>query len=79
MTLIFFRETTLHALRGIITPAGEKMSEGVKSQIYMTLLGFLGHPEETIRKTSAGCLGAICKYLSPEQFDTTVSEYVLSK
>lgn len=69
----------MYALRGIITPAGEKMSEGVKSQIYGTLLGFLGHPEDTIRKTGAGCLGAICKYLAPEQFDTTLSEYVLSK
>lgn len=66
-------------MRGIITPAGDKMSEGVKSQIHMTLLGFLGHSEETIRKSGAGCLGAICKYLSPEQFDTTLSEYVLSK
>lgn len=55
------------------------MSEGVKAQIYTTLLNFLGYTEEVLRKTGAGCLGAICKYLSPEQLDNTLSEYILSK
>lgn len=73
------RETTLHALRGIITPAGEKMSEPIKKQIHATLLTYLGQPEETVRKCAAGCLGAICKYLSPEQLDATLSEHLLSK
>lgn len=69
----------MNALRGIITPAGDKMSENVKTQIFSTLLGFLGHSEDTIRKSGAGCLGAICKYLSPEQLDTALSEYIFSK
>ncbi|KAF7282220.1 hypothetical protein GWI33_003020 [Rhynchophorus ferrugineus] len=72
------RETTLHALRGIITPAGNKMSDPIKKQIHTTLIGYLGQPDDTIRKCAAGCLGALCKYLSPEQFDTTLSEHILN-
>nr|CAI5870225.1 unnamed protein product [Callosobruchus analis] len=75
---ISIKETTLHALRGIITPAGEKMSEPVKKQIHATLVSLLGQPEDTVRKCAAGCLGAICKYLSPEQLDSTLSEHILN-
>ncbi|XP_057670075.1 eIF-2-alpha kinase activator GCN1 [Diorhabda carinulata] len=71
------RETTLHALRGIITPAGDKMSEPVKKQVRGTLVSFLGVPDDSVRKCAAGCLGAICKYLSPDQLDTTLSEHIL--
>lgn len=55
------------------------MSEPIKKQIHATLLTYLGQPEETVRKCAAGCLGAICKYLSPEQLDATLSEHLLSK
>ncbi|KAH1001345.1 eIF-2-alpha kinase activator GCN1-like isoform X2 [Dendroctonus ponderosae] len=72
------KETTLHALRGIITPAGDKMSEPIKKQIHATLLTNLGQSEENVRKCAAGCLGAICKYLSPEQLDATLSEHLLN-
>ncbi|CAH1977085.1 unnamed protein product [Acanthoscelides obtectus] len=75
---ISIKETTLHALRGIISPAGEKMSEPVKKQIHATLVTLLGQPEDTVRKCAAGCLGAICKYLSPEQLDSTLSEHILN-
>ncbi|KAG5899951.1 hypothetical protein JTB14_002498 [Gonioctena quinquepunctata] len=74
---VLIRETTLHALRGIITPAGDKMSEPVKKQIHATLLAYLGVPEDSVRKCAAGCLGALCKYLSPEQLDVTLSEQIL--
>ncbi|XP_074026538.1 lethal (3) 80Fj [Leptinotarsa decemlineata] len=74
---ITIRETTLHALRGIITPAGDKMSEPVKKQIHTTLVTYLGVPEDSVRRCAAGCLGAMCKYLSPEQLDTTLNEYIL--
>ncbi|CAH0556041.1 unnamed protein product [Brassicogethes aeneus] len=75
---IAIKETTLHALRGIITPAGDKMSEPVKKQIYTTLLTFLNHSEDNVRKCAAGCLGAICKYLPPDQLDPTFSEHILN-
>lgn len=75
--LMIFRETTLHALRGIITPAGEKMSEPVKKQIHATLLTYLNHNEENIKKCAAGCLGAICKFLPSDLLDATFSEHIL--
>lgn len=75
----YFRETTLHALRGVITPAGDKISEPIKKQIYGTLVIYLGQPEDTIRKSAAGCLGALCKYLPPDQLDVTLGEHILSK
>lgn len=73
------RETTLHALRGIITPAGDKMSDNVKKQIHATLLTLISYPEDVTRLSAAGCLGAICQWLSPEQLDSTLSETLLSK
>ncbi|CAG9865117.1 unnamed protein product [Phyllotreta striolata] len=74
---IAIKETTLHALRGILTPAGDKMSDPVKKQIHATLISLLGAPEDTVRKCAAGCLGAICRYLTPEQLDATLTEYIL--
>ncbi|XP_060530072.1 stalled ribosome sensor GCN1 [Cylas formicarius] len=72
------KETTLHALRCIVTPAGDKMSEPVKKQIMATLLTYLGHPEDTLRKCAAGCLGALCKYLPPDQLDALLSDHILN-
>lgn len=80
--LIYFfatRETTLHALRGIITPAGDKMSDTVKKQIHMTLLSFLNHQEDVTRNSAAGCLGAICRWLTPDQLHATLTEHLLCK
>ncbi|XP_025837277.1 eIF-2-alpha kinase activator GCN1 [Agrilus planipennis] len=72
------RETTLHALRGIISPAGDKMSEPVRKQIHSTLISLLNHPEEVTRNVAAGCLGALCKWLPPPQLDTTITEHILN-
>jgi hypothetical protein len=71
------RETTLHALRGIITPAGDKMSDAVKKQIHQSLLSLLGYQEDVTRNCAAGCLGAICRWLPPEQLDATLLENLL--
>ncbi|KAL1494916.1 hypothetical protein ABEB36_010427 [Hypothenemus hampei] len=75
---VAIKETTLHALRGIITPAGDKMSEPIRKQIHATLVAHLGQADDTVRKCAAGCLGAICKYLSPDQLDLTLREHILS-
>ncbi|CAH1119168.1 unnamed protein product [Phaedon cochleariae] len=74
---ISIKETTLHALRGIISPAGNKMSEPVKRQVHATLLIYLGTPEDTVRKCAAGCLGALCKYLQPDLLESTLSDHIL--
>uniref|UniRef100_A0A6P7FRK7 EIF-2-alpha kinase activator GCN1-like n=1 Tax=Diabrotica virgifera virgifera TaxID=50390 RepID=A0A6P7FRK7_DIAVI len=74
---ISIRETTMHALRGIITPAGDKISEPLKKQIHATLVSYLGVPDDTVRKCAAGCLGALCKYLPPDQLESTLFEHIL--
>jgi hypothetical protein len=77
ITQLYCRETTLHALRGIITPAGDKMSDAVKKQIHQSLLSLLGYQEDVTRNCAAGCLGAICRWLPPEQLDATLLENLL--
>ncbi|XP_055908453.1 eIF-2-alpha kinase activator GCN1 [Eupeodes corollae] len=72
------RETMLQALRGIITPAGEKMTEPLRKQVYATLISMLGYPEDVTRSAVGGCLGALCKYLSPEQLDDVLKNNVLN-
>ncbi|CAG9834134.1 unnamed protein product [Diabrotica balteata] len=74
---ISIRETTMHALRGIISPAGDKISEPLKKQIHATLVSYLGVPDDTVRKCAAGCLGALCKYLPPDQLESTLFEHIL--
>ncbi|KAK5645447.1 hypothetical protein RI129_006747 [Pyrocoelia pectoralis] len=72
------RETTLHALRGIVTPAGNKMSEAIEKQIFVTLVNLLSHQEDVTRNAAAGCLGALCKWLPPPQLDNVLNEHILN-
>lgn len=69
----------LQALRGVISPAGDKMSDQVRRTVFMTLREGLGNPEDTIRSGTAGCLGALCKWLSPEQLNVALNDHILSK
>lgn len=69
----------LQALRGVITPAGDKMTEQLRKAVYVTLTGMLGHPEDVTRASVAGCLGALCRWLSPEQLSATLSDHLLCK
>ncbi|KAG8223949.1 hypothetical protein J437_LFUL003757 [Ladona fulva] len=70
-------ETMLQALRGVITPAGDKMSEPLRKQVLATTLSMLAHPEDVTRGAVAGCLGALCQWLSPDQLDVTLNEHLL--
>ncbi|KRT80352.1 Armadillo repeat containing protein [Oryctes borbonicus] len=72
------RETTIHALRGIVGPAGDKISDSLRKQIHYTLVNFIGYQEDVTRVTAAGCLGSLCKWLPPEQLDATITEHVLN-
>lgn len=73
------RETMLQALRGIITPAGDKMTDPLKKQVYTTLISLLNHPEDATRSAVGGCLGALCKWLSPEQLDECLISHLLNE
>lgn len=72
------RETMLQALRGVITPAGDKMTDVMRKQVFVTLSSMLGHPEDATRNAAAGCYGALMRWLSPEQFTSACNEHLLS-
>jgi hypothetical protein len=67
----------LHALRGIITPAGDKMSEAMRKQIFATLNEMLGIQEDITRNAVAGCYGALIKYLSQDQLNAAYNNNLL--
>ncbi|XP_053693190.1 eIF-2-alpha kinase activator GCN1 [Sabethes cyaneus] len=73
------RETMLQSLRGILTPAGDKMTDPLKKQIYVTLAAMLGHPEDVTRSAAAGCFGALCRWLTPEQLDEALNSHLLNE
>ncbi|XP_011307361.1 translational activator GCN1 [Fopius arisanus] len=72
------RETMLQALRGVLTPAGDKMTETMRKQVFLTLSGMLGHSEDTTRSAVAGCYGALIRWLSPDQLNSAFTSNLLS-
>lgn len=73
------RETMLQALRGILIPAGDKMTEPLKKQIYATLAGMLSHSEDITRAAAAGCFGSLCRWLNPDQLDDALTSHLLNE
>ncbi|XP_033358048.1 eIF-2-alpha kinase activator GCN1 [Bombus vosnesenskii] len=71
------RETMLQALRGVLTPAGDKMTEPMKKQVFVTLSSMLGHPEDVTRNAVAGCFGALIRWLSLDQLNIALNEDLL--
>lgn len=69
----------LQALRGVLTPAGDKMTDPMKKQVFATLSSMLGHPEDVTRNAVAGCFGALLRWLSPEQLAITFNDHLLCK
>ncbi|EDW83946.2 uncharacterized protein Dwil_GK13410 [Drosophila willistoni] len=73
------RETMLHALRSILTPSGDKMSEPIKKQVFGTLLNMIGHSEDVTRNAVGGCLGAMLKYMPSAQISDFLNNNVLAE
>ncbi|XP_023172860.2 eIF-2-alpha kinase activator GCN1 isoform X2 [Drosophila hydei] len=72
------RETMLHALRSIISPSGDKMSEQIKKQIFCTLISLIGHQEDTTRNAVGGCLGAMIKYMPSVQISDLLNNCLIT-
>ncbi|XP_008548705.1 eIF-2-alpha kinase activator GCN1 [Microplitis demolitor] len=72
------RETMLQALRGVITPAGDKMTDVMRKQVFNTLSSMLGHPEDITRNAAAGCYGALLRWLTPEQLSAAFNEHLFN-
>ncbi|GAB1860935.1 Translational activator GCN1 [Camponotus japonicus] len=71
------RETMLQALRGVLTPAGDKMTDPMKKQVFATLSSMLSHPEDVTRNAVAGCFGALLRWLNPEQLAIAFNDHLL--
>lgn len=69
----------LHAMRGVVTSSGDKMTEVLKRQIYTTLQSMLNYSEDITRSCVAGCYGALLRWLSPEQLDDALNNNVFSE
>lgn len=67
----------LQALRGLITPGGDKITEPLRKQIYATLTAMLAHSEDVTRSAVGGCLGALCRWLAPDQLDDALNHHIL--
>ena len=73
------RETSLQALRGVITPAGDKMSDPIRRSIVTALMTMLSHPEDTTRSAAAGCLGAVCRRLPTDELDAVICLFLFPR
>ncbi|XP_012231678.1 stalled ribosome sensor GCN1 [Linepithema humile] len=71
------RETMLQALRGVLTPAGDKMTDPMKKQVFATLSSMLSHPEDVTRNAVAGCFGALMRWLNPDQLAIALNDHLL--
>ncbi|XP_043189397.1 eIF-2-alpha kinase activator GCN1-like isoform X4 [Amphibalanus amphitrite] len=71
------RDTTLQALRNLVGPAGDKMSDAVRSPVLTTLLELLSHPEESTRLAAAGCLGTLCRWLPADELHVAYRDTML--
>ncbi|XP_063969205.1 stalled ribosome sensor GCN1-like [Lytechinus pictus] len=71
------RETMLQALRMAITGAGTKIGDANKKALLTTLISNLSSTENNIRISSAGCLGALCKFFSDEDLEDILNSRLL--
>ncbi|KAG8189604.1 hypothetical protein JTE90_018960 [Oedothorax gibbosus] len=71
------KETTLHALRCTIKPAGDKMTDQIRRQITSTVVAMLGHPDDSCRVVAAACLGTLCQFLPDDEFEDVARENML--
>ncbi|CAL4250654.1 unnamed protein product, partial [Meganyctiphanes norvegica] len=71
------RDTMLQALRCVIKPAGDKMSEDVRKSVVSTLTSLLNHEEDSTRLCAAGVLGVTISWLPPDELKAVVTQQLL--
>ena len=67
------------ALRKCIAPLGDKISENNKTQMLNYFLDLISHVDTILRIRSAGCLGALLKWLPRDQLQSTLNDHILRK
>lgn len=73
------KETMCQALRGLLTPSGDKLSEPLKRQIYQTLATMMAIPEDVARSAASGCFGALLRWLNADQLDDALVNHILNE
>ncbi|RWS09505.1 Translational activator GCN1-like protein [Dinothrombium tinctorium] len=68
------RETMLFALRMCLIPAGDKVSDSIRSTILSTVSSLMGLTDESCRVMAAACLGSLCKWLTEDELVSVVKE-----
>ncbi|XP_071537961.1 stalled ribosome sensor GCN1 [Panulirus ornatus] len=71
------RDTMIQALRCVVQPAGNKMSDGVRRGLVTTLGTLLTHDDDSTRLCAAGAMGVLLPWLSPEELRSVLTQHVL--
>ncbi|KAG7170707.1 eIF-2-alpha kinase activator GCN1-like 1 [Homarus americanus] len=71
------RDTMIQALRCVVKPAGNKMSEGVRRGLVTTLGGLLTHDDDSTRLCAAGALGVLLPWLPTDELRSILTHHVL--
>lgn len=72
------RETALYALRLVIGSGGEKMSDVIRKSILSTTTDLLKTPDDNCRIHAAACLGVLCKWLSDDEINKVIRDYLVN-
>ena len=70
------RDTCLQALRWIVGPCGDKISDNIRKSLIQALTTLLSNLEDQTRLGAAGCLGALVKWMNAEEQAAFLSDYV---
>ena len=77
--LYFFRDTMIQAVRSVVGPAGDKMSDAVRKSLVSTLTCLLTDDDSSTRLCAAGALGVLLRWLPDNLLQSTVTQYILGK
>lgn len=69
----------IQALRCVVQPAGNKMSDGVRRALVTTLTSLLTHDDDSTRLCAAGALGVLVPWLPPEELRPLLTHHVLGQ
>lgn len=69
----------IQALRCVVQPAGNKMSDAVRRSLISTLGALLTHDDESTRLCAAGALGALLSWLPSDELRSVLTQHVLGK
>lgn len=67
----------LHALRCIMQPAGDKMTDPVRRGIVQMVTAMLNQSDDACRVIAAACVGLLCKFLPDDETEEIARQNIL--